>query len=75
LMLARVRDRERKWLGRATPAGQHKRRLEYQNARSSVTQSAQTAGSCGTASIRTPDPPRRSNSRRSHIIDRDPSGR
>jgi len=31
--LARVRDRERKWLCRATLAGRYKRRLEYQSAR------------------------------------------
>lgn len=77
LTLARVRDRERKWLGRATVAGQHKRRLEYQN---DQRRRAKTARSAATdrptaAMPRAPDPPPGSNPHRSHIIDRDPVAR
>ena len=77
LTLARVRDRERKWLCRATLAGQTKRRLEYQNARSRTANAAPSAaGTPATAAMpRAPDPPCGSNPHRSHIIDRDPSTR
>lgn len=77
LTLARVQDRERKWLCRATLAGQHKRRLEYKNAHSRKAQAAHSA-TCthGTAAIaRAVDPPSGSNPHRSHIIDRDRSAR
>lgn len=75
--LARVRDRERKWLGRATVAGQHKRRLEYRDAQVRRAKAAPSAaGTRGTAAMaRAPDPPPGSNPHRSHIIDRDPSAR
>lgn len=75
--LARVRDRERKWLGRATVAGQHKRRLEYQNdQRRRAKAAASAAGTRGTAAMpRAADPPCGSDPHRSHIIDRDRAAR
>jgi hypothetical protein len=59
LTLARVQDRERKWLCRATVAGQQKRRLEYKNARSRKGFQAHPATyTRGPAAIARPDNPR-----------------
>ena len=58
LSLGRVQDRERKWLCRASLEGQHKRRLEYKNARSrKASQAHPVTFTPGTAATASPDNP------------------
>ena len=77
LAIARVRDRERKWLARATSTSQIKRHREYQNARRLRANAVTPADGTDRISPQRPahdlDP--RSEAPRSHIIDHDPPPR